>query len=260
VAVLRPLIGLLVVAAVFGLIERLAPAEAPRRTLRDRWVDLPWWLLQPVAKEVSRGVVLVVVGLPLVALGLAGGDAVYAGFGPVGRLPLWVQLPTLLVVVDGVGYLTHRFWFHGPLWRWHAVHHAPEAVDWASALRVHPVNELVNRVVHAVPAVALGFDPAAVVGVVPLLAGWALVLHTDVAWSFGPLRHVVATPRFHRWHHARGAHCNFAGLFTWFDRLGGTLHAADRGPERLGVEEEVPQGLFAALAWPLRAAGSRSER
>jgi sterol desaturase/sphingolipid hydroxylase (fatty acid hydroxylase superfamily) len=36
---------------------------------------------------------------------------------------------------------------------------------------------------------------------VPFLTLYAILLHANVGWTFGPLRDVIASPVFHRWHH-----------------------------------------------------------
>ena len=57
-----------------------------------------------------------------------------------------------------------------------------------------------------------------------ILSFYAIFVHANVPWSFGPLRYVIATPAFHRWHHAaeeQGLNHNFAGLFPLFDLLFG---------------------------------------
>ena len=51
------------------------------------------------------------------------------------------------------------------------------------------------------PLLLIGFDFAAFAGYIGLLTLFAIFLHSNVPWSFGRLRYVVASPVFHRWHH-----------------------------------------------------------
>src|SRR4030095_8565844 len=93
--------------------------------------------------------------------------------------------------------------------------------------------------------------------VLPCLAVMALLLHADVSWSFGPLRYVIASPRFHRWHHTteeEGLDKNFAGLFPFLDLIFGTFYMPPgREPFRFGVlHDDVPVGLAGQLAYPFR--------
>src|SRR5207302_10436670 len=50
-------------------------------------------------------------------------------------LPFWLQVVLYLVISDFLLYWIHRI-FHGPrMWKYHAVHHSSEHVDWVSAAR-----------------------------------------------------------------------------------------------------------------------------
>jgi sterol desaturase/sphingolipid hydroxylase (fatty acid hydroxylase superfamily) len=59
---------------------------------------------------------------------------------PLAALPFAAQAVFLLVVSDFMLYWIHRLFHGGGWWKYHAVHHAPEEVDWLSAARFHPVN------------------------------------------------------------------------------------------------------------------------
>src|SRR6266849_3555960 len=69
-----------------------------------------------------------------------------------------------------------------------------------------------------------GFAPVAWAGIAPLLTILAILIHANVDWDWGPLRSVIASPRFHRWHHTRedeGLDKNFAGLLPLWDIYSG---------------------------------------
>jgi len=173
-------------------------------------------------------------------------------------LPLWIQVPLILFLADLLAYCTHRI-FHGrTLWMFHAIHHSSRTVTWISSVRLHPVNDVVARVVQVFPLYWLGFNGAALAGVVPVLTLYALLLHASLDWTYGPLRYAIASPTFHRWHHTsqeEGLDKNFAGLFPFIDLAFGTFYMPpDRRPERFGVVgEQVPEGLLAQLAYPFRS-------
>ena len=110
---------------------------------------------------------------------------------------------------------------------------------------------------QAIPFVALGFSPLVVAGYLPFLTFYAIVQHANLRWDFGPLRHVFASPTFHRWHHAdepAARDKNFAGLLPLWDWLFGTLYLP-RGehPQRFGIQgETVPPGWIAQMTYPFR--------
>jgi len=172
--------------------------------------------------------------------------------------PIALQVLAVLLLGDVVGYWMHRL-FHGrSLWRFHAVHHSSTEVDWLSSVRLHPVNDVLSRVAQVIPVLLLGFPATILAAYVPFLTFYALLLHANVPWTFGPLRYVLASPAFHRWHHTtrdEGLDKNFAGLFPFIDLLFGSFHMPpDRQPSRFGIRggEPVPPDLLGQLVYPFR--------
>lgn len=84
--------------------------------------------------------------------------------------------------------------------------------------------------------------------------GWGYFIHANVRRRFGWAESVIATPAFHRWHHANGAmrDRDYASALPLFDRLFATLHLPGNAlPETYGIDAEMPAGLVAQLAAPL---------
>lgn len=259
-------IGLGALALGFGLIEHCWPAIRRQRSSRLRpgtGTDLAWFFWDPLVNK-TLGLVSVVITVAAVALlfGVHPDGPSLRAFVRRNELlagqPAWLQVLELFVLFDLIGYWSHRF-FHRRafLWRFHAVHHSSMELDWLSSVRVHPVNEIGQRVAQAVPLVLLGFDARLVAGFVPFLTLYAILLHANVPWGYGPLRYLVASPRFHRWHHTseqEGLDRNFAGMFPWMDALFGTLYLPEgRQPARFGVlGETIPEGLLQQLLYPFR--------
>jgi sterol desaturase/sphingolipid hydroxylase (fatty acid hydroxylase superfamily) len=255
--------GLVILAVVFGVLERRVPAVGGQSRWRPGWrVDVVWWFVTPlVTKTIAR--VAIVLALVLAAL-LSGVvidqahlEAFLAPRPAIARLPWLVQLLGLLLIADLLAYLTHRLLHSGVLWRFHAVHHSSTEVDWLSSVRVHPLNDVLIRLAQAVPIVLIGFDPLLIAAYVPIFTFYAILVHANVPWSFGPLRHVLASPLFHRWHHATeddGLNRNFAGMFPFIDVAFGTFHMPrDRQPARFGIPGgDVPPGFWGQVAYPFR--------
>jgi sterol desaturase/sphingolipid hydroxylase (fatty acid hydroxylase superfamily) len=90
----------------------------------------------------------------------------------------------------------------------------------------------------------------------PFLTLYAIFIHANVNWDFGPLRYVIATPAFHRWHHSAEADAinkNFSGLLPVCDIVFGTFYMP-RGqrPIVFGVsDQQVPRGFWGQLTYPL---------
>jgi sterol desaturase/sphingolipid hydroxylase (fatty acid hydroxylase superfamily) len=100
-------------------------------------------------------------------------------------------------------------------------------------------------------------DPPLSHTVAPFISLYAILIHANLPWDYGPLRYVLASPRFHRWHHtseAEGRDKNFAGLFPFLDLLFGSFYMPrGRVPVEFGAgDEPVPTGIWRQIAYPLR--------
>src|SRR5215469_12192814 len=75
-----------------------------------------------------------------------------------------------------------------------------------------------------------------------------ILMNANVSWGFGRLCYLIASPKFHRWHHTsedEGLDKNFAGLFPLFDVLFGTYYMPeDRLPEQFGLNKDDAQQTF----------------
>jgi sterol desaturase/sphingolipid hydroxylase (fatty acid hydroxylase superfamily) len=238
---MRVAIGLVILGLAFALLERRWAVRWERR------VDLTYWFFNPF---VSRPLASICAGLLLLAMGRPGSHW-------FASQPLALQWIEVLVGADLSGYWSHRLFHRGLLWRFHAIHHSSGSLDWLAAARVHPLNEAISRVLQLFPLLLLGFDPRVLAAAVPFLTFYAVLLHANVRWDFGPLRYAIASPRFHRWHHtseSEGLDKNFAGLFPWIDALFGTLYMpAGREPKVFGAGADViPSGFLGQLAYPFR--------
>jgi sterol desaturase/sphingolipid hydroxylase (fatty acid hydroxylase superfamily) len=136
------------------------------------------------------------------------------------------------------------------------VHHSSQDLDWLSSVRVHPVNDMIARILQAVPIVALGFNVAAVAAFAAVVPIYAITLHANLNWTYGPFRYVIASPAFHRWHHTsadEGRDKNFAGFFPIWDLLFGTFYMPKgEQPRVFGVDDAIPRGLLGQLIYPFR--------
>ena len=80
------------------------------------------------------------------------------------------------------------------------------------------------------------------------------LVHANLNWTFGPLRYVLVSPVFHRWHHTRAVRDkNFASTFAIWDVMFGTSYMpAGVRPSDYGIDDaEMPDGMWAQIAYPL---------
>jgi sterol desaturase/sphingolipid hydroxylase (fatty acid hydroxylase superfamily) len=261
----RIAVAFVLLSMVFFVLQKLWPSVRGQRTFRRGFAtDVGYWLFTPL---VTRAATPIAVGIALIPIALANGielqelRTLARGRGGLAAQPPWLQAIQILVIGDFIGYWQHR-WFHGG-WRWpfHAIHHSSQDLDWLSSVRLHPVNDMLARIAQAVPIVALGYDVGAVALFSAFTTIYAITLHANLSWTYGPLRYLVSSPAFHRWHHTsaeEGRDTNFAGLFPTWDLLFGTFHMpAGRQAAAFGVADPVPSGLVGQLLYPFGRAGRR---
>lgn len=227
-------LGFLLLSAIFLVVERRAGGGKNRRQpiLRKGWWTDLFYLFSTTLLTKPLVRLLLVVPLTFLVLLKVGSPAefqagTYRGFGPLSRQPVWLQAVQIYVLIDFCGYWTHRLFHRGGWWPFHAVHHSSEELDWLGSVRVHPINEIVNKLAQVSPVLLLGYNPAVTLTSAPALTLFAIFLHANVNWDFGPLRGVLASPVFHRWHHSREREAwdkNFAGLLPLWDILFGTYY------------------------------------
>lgn len=224
---------------------------------RDLVTDLCYWFFVPVIARLLR--IGLLVALAAVLLGITTADGLVAfyenGHGPLAALPLVVQSIVFLLGEDLIMYWTHR-WFHGArLWKYHAVHHSSEELEWISAARFHPMDLFVHSVLADVIMLFAGISPNVFVVLGPLTIAHSAFVHANLDFTLGPFKYVIASPVFHRWHHTaadRGGEKNFAGTFPLLDVIFGTFYMpAGELPDRYGIADRTfPQSFGAQLMHP----------
>jgi lathosterol oxidase len=244
-------IALLSNTLVFVLIERLWPLRPDQLTFRADWkLDLTYYVFNHVMVSV---ILLVTTAFSEQLFGWAVNDAVQA---LVRSQPVWLQAAEVVVVADLTQYWGHRLMHEHPrLWNFHAVHHCPAEMDWLAGSRMHFAEVLFIRSLVLAPIYLLGFDPNAINFYVILVGIQSVLIHSNTDLPFGPLRHLLATPHFHHWHHAADAEAidkNYAATLPVLDRIFGTyVDHAGRWPQRYGVVgKPLPRGFLAQHLYP----------
>ncbi|MDN3562989.1 sterol desaturase family protein [Paeniroseomonas aquatica] len=175
-----------------------------------------------------------------------------------GSLPGVVQFVAILVTADLMEYATHRAMHEVPaLWRFHAVHHSVERMDWMAGSRLHFLEPLVTRTVVMLPAFVLGASDTPLLCYIVWAGFQAGLVHSNFGLEFGPLKYLVATPLFHHWHHSsekEAIDTNYAAHLPMIDRLFGTYHMPrDRWPKKYGVAgAPLPKGMLRQFLYPFQ--------
>jgi len=174
--------------------------------------------------------------------------------------PIWLQVIEIMVLTDLTQYWVHRLFHRIPfLWGFHAVHHSTQTMDWLAGSRMHVVEIVALRGITVIPMYVLGFHEWALKAYILYIYVHSTLIHANVRFDFGWLKHFIATPQFHHWHHGiekEAIDVNFAVQFPWLDRLFGTYYVpGDKWPSGYGVGgHPVPPGYLKQLAYPFRPA------
>ena len=238
-------IWLVLLAIIFVPLERWFELRAERRP-RDTWSrDIGLYFFNSIIPAL-------LLSLPISAVVAVTHRLLPPGYlAALNALPLALQLTLTFVVGEFGFYWGHRWSHEWPLlWRFHAMHHRPERLDWLVNTYAHPIDMVFGRLCGLVPLYLLGLAGRGA-GNGNLLAvlftivgtGWSFFIHANVRWRLRWIDRLIATPRFHHWHHVREGpiNRNYASMLPLMDRLFGTLHMPGRDwPASYGVAEAEP--------------------
>jgi sterol desaturase/sphingolipid hydroxylase (fatty acid hydroxylase superfamily) len=250
--------GFLVLCFVFIPLEGLFALHKEQKIFRKGWFnDLIHLFVNQFL--VNLGLLIVLGGLLITSDYLVSHRLQEA----VARQPRWLQFIEAVFVADLGFYTAHRLAHAVPwLWRFHAVHHSVEEMDWLASARLHPFDQILGKTMTILPLYILGFSKATFGFYLGLAAFQAVFIHANVRFKFGPLRWLMATPEFHHWHHSNQPESynkNFAGQLPWLDWLFGTLHMPNgRMPEKYGINESIPNNYASQILYPFRSAGTET--
>ncbi|RAI59645.1 GNAT family N-acetyltransferase [Roseicella frigidaeris] len=241
--------------------------------------DLFFWVTRKLVMRVmfipASASVIFVVGYATSAL-LTQVLGVNQTAAPAGPWTIIFFTLTGLLAYDLSYYLYHLAQHKIPiLWELHKVHHSAEVMVGITKDRIHPVDELMNRVwdglfvgvvygiwyyfaVDLVEATILGVS----VYVVRNILMMDFIRHTHLRVSFGPLNGVILCPHWHQLHHSvdpKHYDRNFGLLLSVWDRMFGTACVPEPGERfEFGIgprEGREYQSLYGLYILPLRRMG-----
>lgn len=256
VDVLRLALWLLLLAAVFVPLERLFSLRPERVWRAGILTDLAYYFLSSLLPAA-------LLALPA-ALLATGVHRILPPdwFSAVASLPTLVQFGLALVVAEFGAYWGHRWCHEVPLlWRFHAIHHSAEHMDWLVNTRAHPLDMVFVRICALVPLHIFGLAQASAgahfaIAWAAVSTFWGFFIHANIRWRIKPIERLLTTPFFHHWHHTRVDHINrnYATMFPWMDGLFGTLHLPRDWPAAYGTDTELPPGLAGQMMAPFEKA------
>ncbi|NNE74770.1 MAG: sterol desaturase family protein [Acidimicrobiales bacterium] len=247
------LIFLFVVVVPFEKMYPRQKGQTVRRPLVG--TDMSFALMNPVLSIAGLVAAVIIGGLSLFWLpGIA--------LRPlVGQIPAAALPFVAFFMFDFVAYWTHRWAHEVPfMWRFHAVHHSPEHMDWVSGFRAHPFDGvLIAPGFFFLLGAGIDAELAGIFAVFQIILG--IFFHANVRVRWRLLDRVAANPEFHHWHHANEADSighNYGAALPWWDLAFGTFfmpkHKSRRRPRNYGIDEHMPRTLVGQLTHPCRGA------
>lgn len=247
------LLNLILLGVIFIPIERLF-RQVNQPIFRYEWrEDLFYFLISTLFVQTLTYLSLAPSMIALAATDWASG---FRNF--VASQPWILQFVAVMFFTDLVQYWFHRIFHQVPaLWKFHAVHHSAQAMDWLAGSRMHLVEVIVLRGVTTLPMYLLGFAEPVLYAYIFFVYLLSVFIHSNLRIRFGVLSYVIATPRFHHWHHGieeEAIDKNFAIHFPIIDMVFGTFHLpADRWPTGYGIGgHPVPKGFWKQFLYPFQ--------
>lgn len=251
----RTCVWLAILVAVFAPLEHFF-AVRPAKTFHKGWAtNLGWYFVNSL-------VPIFLLGPPVALIAVIIHAVLPASLtGAAASLPLWARMIAAMVVGEIGFYWGHRWSHEIPLlWRFHAVHHSAEHVNFMVNTRAHPVDMVFTRLCGLTLLYATGLaspvgpNPTLIPALVLLIGAlWSFFIHANLRWRLGPLEEVLSSPAFHHWHHTRDDHRdhNYSAMLPVMDRVFGTFYLPREWPEAYGTDTPVPDGLIGQLLDPL---------
>ncbi|WP_374397982.1 sterol desaturase family protein [Tabrizicola sp.] len=145
---------------------------------------------------------------------------------------VWIGFLLVILGRDFCDYFLHRTMHTRWGWPAHAAHHTDTHVNGFTTFRVHFLETTAMQITYLFLLTWMQLPQ-----LIPILALLRLIhnfyVHLDLDWTHGRFKYLIASPAFHRWHHADVPEAqgkNLATMVPLFDVVFGTYY--DPGPCR----------------------------
>ena len=175
----------------------------------------------------------------------------------------WVELLIAVLALDFVAQWIAHYMLHKVPWMWnfHLVHHSDTMVDATTGTRHHPGDYFIREIFSLVAVILFGMPLAFYLFYRIATVFFTYFSHANITlptWIDKPLSLVFITPNMHKFHHhweMPWTDTNFGNIFSFWDRLFGTLTYDDPRKVRYGVDvlpDEKAEDVWYQMGVPFR--------
>lgn len=166
------------------------------------------------------------------------------GFLNLVELPIWLELLIAVMWLDFIAQYVAHVMLHKYKWMWkfHMVHHSDTHVDATTGTRHHPGDYFI-REMFALAAVVISGMPLAFYLVYRIASVFFTYFsHANIGLPAGLDRvigYIFISPNMHKFHHhyeRPWTDTNFGNIFSFWDRIFGTLVYDDPKKIRYGLD------------------------
>jgi len=160
------------------------------------------------------------------------------------ELPIWVELLIAVMFLDFMAQYFVHYLLHKVKWMWkfHMVHHSDSKVDATTGTRHHPGDYLLREVFAIVTVIFTGIPLAFYLFYRIVTVFFAYFTHANInmpIWLDKALSYIIITPNMHKFHHhfeRPWTDTNFGNIFSFWDRIFGTMVYDDPRKVQYGLD------------------------
>ena len=164
------------------------------------------------------------------------------------NLPIWLELLLAIMILDFVAQYVAHYLLHRVAWMWkfHLVHHSDTKVDATTGTRHHPGDYLIRELFALVTIFFTGMPVAFYIIYRISSILFTYFSHANIGlpiWLDKLISIIFITPNMHKFHHhyeRPWTDTNFGNIFSFWDRIFGTLVYGDPKQVQYGVDVVEP--------------------
>ena len=162
--------------------------------------------------------------------------------------PVWVELLLAVMILDFIAQYVAHYLLHRVAWMWkfHLVHHSDTAVDATTGTRHHPGDYFIRELFALATILITGMPVAFYIIYRISSILFTYFSHANIGlpvWLDKIFSVIFITPNMHKFHHhfeRPWTDSNFGNIFSFWDRIFGTLVYDDPKKVQYGVDVVDP--------------------